>query len=58
MSYVLITHVKPNELLGKKVYDKNGRLLGQVVRITGTHGVMRTVLVRVSGTNRTSTKQS
>lgn len=46
---MLITHVKPNDLLGKKVYGKDGRLVGQVVGITGRHGVVRGVLVRDEG---------
>lgn len=46
---MLITHVRPNELLGKKVYDKEGRLLGLVVGIAGRRGVVRGVLVREEG---------
>jgi sporulation protein YlmC with PRC-barrel domain len=43
---VLLTHVKPNQLLGKKVYDKDGRLLGEVTGIAGRHGVVRAVVLR------------
>jgi sporulation protein YlmC with PRC-barrel domain len=43
---VLITHVRANELLGKKVYDKDGRLLGEVTGIAGRHGVLRAVVLR------------
>ena len=46
---MLITHVRPNELMGKKVYDKDGRLLGHVVGIAGRRGVVRGVLVREEG---------
>jgi sporulation protein YlmC with PRC-barrel domain len=43
---VLLTHIKPNELLGKKVYDKDGRLLGEVTGIAGRHGVVRAIVLR------------
>ncbi|HYM97976.1 MAG TPA: hypothetical protein VET26_11800 [Candidatus Sulfotelmatobacter sp.] len=43
---MLITHVRPTELWGKKVYDTNGRLLGEVIAITSRHGVVRDVVIR------------
>jgi sporulation protein YlmC with PRC-barrel domain len=42
---MLITHVRPTELWGKKVYDTNGRYLGEVIAITSRHGVVRNVVV-------------
>jgi sporulation protein YlmC with PRC-barrel domain len=43
---MLITHVKPTELWGKKVYDTEGRLLGEVVGVASRHGVVRKVVVQ------------
>lgn len=43
---MLMTRVRPNELLGKKVYDKAGRVIGEVVGIAGRHGTVRGVVVR------------
>jgi sporulation protein YlmC with PRC-barrel domain len=42
---MLITHVRPTELWGKKVYDTNGRYLGEVIAITSRRGVVRNVVV-------------
>lgn len=42
---MLISHVRPSELWGKKVYDTEGRLLGEVVAIGSRRGVVRKVLV-------------
>jgi sporulation protein YlmC with PRC-barrel domain len=42
---MLITHVRPNELWGKKVYDTDGRYLGAVVAIASRRGVVRKVVV-------------
>lgn len=36
--YMLITHVRADELLGKKVYDSEGRLLGEVGGIASRRG--------------------
>jgi sporulation protein YlmC with PRC-barrel domain len=43
---MLITHIKPTELWGKKVYDTNGRCLGEVVAIASRRGVVRKVVVQ------------
>ena len=43
---MLITRVKPTNLWGKKVYDDDGRVLGQVVAIASRRGVVRKVVVR------------
>lgn len=43
---MLITHVRANELLGKKVYDSEGRLLGEVTGIAGRHGVLQAFVLR------------
>jgi sporulation protein YlmC with PRC-barrel domain len=43
---MLITHVKPTELWGKKVYDTNGHFLGQVVAIGSRRGVVRKVVIK------------
>ncbi|HXM72524.1 MAG TPA: hypothetical protein VN940_04815 [Candidatus Dormibacteraeota bacterium] len=43
---MLITHVNPSELWGKKVYDTDGRFLGAVVAIGSRRGVVRKVVVR------------
>jgi hypothetical protein len=43
---MLITHVRPNELWGKKAYDADGRYLGAVVAIASRRGVIRKVVVQ------------
>ena len=43
---MLITHVKPTELWGKKVYATNGLFLGEVVAIGSRRGVVRKVVVQ------------
>lgn len=43
---MLITHAKPAELWGKKVYDAEGHLLGEVVAIGSRRGVVRKVVVQ------------
>jgi sporulation protein YlmC with PRC-barrel domain len=43
---MLITHVRPNELWGKNVYDTDGRYLGAVVAIGSRRGVVRKVVVQ------------
>lgn len=43
---MLITHLKSNELWGKKVYDSNGNLLGEVVAIASRRGAVRRVVVQ------------
>ena len=43
---MLITHVTPSKLWGKKVYDTNGRFLGEVVAIASRRGVVRKVVVQ------------
>jgi sporulation protein YlmC with PRC-barrel domain len=43
---MLITHVRPSELWGKKVYDTDGRFVGDVVAIASRRGVVRKVVVR------------
>jgi sporulation protein YlmC with PRC-barrel domain len=43
---MLITRVKPTQLWGKKVYDDNGRFLGQVVAVASRRGVARKVVVQ------------
>jgi hypothetical protein len=48
---MLITHVKPAELWGKKVYDADSHFLGEVVAIGSRRGVVRKVVVQ-SGTHR------
>ncbi len=49
---MLITHVKPTELWGKRVYDTRGRFLGEVVAIASRRGVVRKVLVQSAGHGR------
>jgi hypothetical protein len=43
---MLITHVRPSELWGKRVYDDGGRFLGAVVAIGSRRGVVRKVVVQ------------
>jgi sporulation protein YlmC with PRC-barrel domain len=43
---MLITHVRPKELWGKRVYDTEGRYLGAVVAIASRRGVVRKVVVQ------------
>jgi len=43
---MLITHVRPSELWGKRVYDTDGRFLGAVVAIASRQGVVRKVVVQ------------
>jgi sporulation protein YlmC with PRC-barrel domain len=43
---MLITHVNPRELWGKKVYDTNGQFLGEVVAIGSRRGVVHKVVVQ------------
>lgn len=45
---MLITHVRPHELWGKKVYNTDGHFLGAVVAIGSRRGVVRKVVVRRS----------
>ncbi len=49
---MLITHVKPTELWGKRVYDTRGRFLGEVVAIASRRGVVRKVVVQSEGHGR------
>jgi sporulation protein YlmC with PRC-barrel domain len=43
---MLITHVNPRELWGKKVYDTGGQFLGEVVAIGSRRGVVNKVVVK------------
>jgi sporulation protein YlmC with PRC-barrel domain len=43
---MLITHARPTELWGKKVYDTDGHLLGEVIAIGSRRGVVRKVVVQ------------
>jgi sporulation protein YlmC with PRC-barrel domain len=43
---MLITHMKPDELWGKKVFDSRGHILGEVVAISSHRGVVHKVVVR------------
>jgi len=43
---MLITHLNPGKLWGKKVYDTEGRYLGAVVAIASRRGVVRKVVVQ------------
>jgi sporulation protein YlmC with PRC-barrel domain len=43
---MLITHLRPGELWGKKVYDTDGGYVGAVVAIGSRHGVVRKVVVQ------------
>jgi|HubBroStandDraft_6_1064221.scaffolds.fasta_scaffold2766533_2 sporulation protein YlmC with PRC-barrel domain len=43
---MLITHVNPRELWGKKVYDTGGQFLGEVVAIGSRRGVVHKVVVQ------------
>jgi sporulation protein YlmC with PRC-barrel domain len=43
---MLITHVNPKELWGKKVYDTGGQFLGEVVAIGSRRGVVNKVVVK------------
>jgi hypothetical protein len=49
---MLITHAKPAGLWGKKVYDTNGNLLGEVIAIGSRRGVVRKVVVQKSPHDR------
>jgi sporulation protein YlmC with PRC-barrel domain len=49
---MLITHVKPGELWGKRVFDTNGRLLGEVIAIGSRRGAVRRVVVQKTATSR------
>jgi len=46
---MLITHVRPTKLWGKKVYDTNGEFLGEVIAIASRRGVVRKVVVQRAG---------
>jgi sporulation protein YlmC with PRC-barrel domain len=46
---MLMTHVRPSELWGKKVYDADGRFLGAVVAVGSRRGVVRKVVVQRTG---------
>lgn len=52
---MLITHVKPTALWGKRAYDTRGRFLGEVVAIASRRGVVRKVLVQRAGRGRPMT---
>ena len=41
-----MTRLDPNQLLGKKVYDREGRVLGEVVGIGGRRGKVKAVVLR------------
>jgi sporulation protein YlmC with PRC-barrel domain len=41
-----MTRLEPNALLGKKVYDREGQLLGEVVGIAGRRGKVKAVVLR------------
>jgi sporulation protein YlmC with PRC-barrel domain len=43
---MLITHVKPTELWGKKIYDTDGNFLGRVVAIASRRGVVHKVVAQ------------
>ena len=43
---MLITHLRPTELWGKKVYDTDGGYVGAVVAIGSRRGVVRKVVVQ------------
>ena len=43
---MLITHVRPTDLWGKKVYDADGCFLGAVVAVGSRRGVVRKVVVQ------------
>jgi sporulation protein YlmC with PRC-barrel domain len=43
---MLITHMRSKELLGKKVFDANGRLLGEVTGIAGRRGALHALVLR------------
>lgn len=43
---MLITHVKPTDLWGSKVYDVSGEFIGEVVAIGSRRGVVRKVAVQ------------
>jgi len=46
---MLISHVRPSQLWGKKVYDTEGRFLGEVIAVGFRRGVVRKVVVRPEG---------
>jgi sporulation protein YlmC with PRC-barrel domain len=46
---MLMTHVRPSKLWGKKVYDTNGNFLGEVIAIASRRGVVRKVVVQRAG---------
>ena len=43
---MLITHLRPGELWGKKVYETDGSYVGAVVAIGSRRGVVRKVVVQ------------
>jgi sporulation protein YlmC with PRC-barrel domain len=45
---MLITHLRPSDLWGKKVYDADGRYVGAVIAIGSRRGVVRKVVVQSS----------
>jgi sporulation protein YlmC with PRC-barrel domain len=49
---MLISHVKPSQLWGKKAYDNEGRFLGEVIAVGFRRGVVRRVVVRPEGHGR------
>jgi sporulation protein YlmC with PRC-barrel domain len=52
---MLITHVNPKELWGKKVYDTNGQFLGEVVAIGSRRGIVQKVVVQRGPSDRALT---
>lgn len=43
---MLITHIKPTQLWGKKVYDTSSHFLGEVIAIGSRRGAVRKVVVQ------------
>jgi sporulation protein YlmC with PRC-barrel domain len=51
---MLVTHMRSKELLGKKVYDAKGRLLGEVTGIAGRRGALHALVLRKPATARSA----
>jgi sporulation protein YlmC with PRC-barrel domain len=52
--YMLITHMRSKELIGKKVYAANGRLLGEVAGIAGRRGTLHALVLRKPARSRSA----
>jgi sporulation protein YlmC with PRC-barrel domain len=46
---MLISHVRPSELWGKRVYDNEGHYLGSVIGVGFRRGAVRKVVIQPEG---------